>query len=52
MRSLVSIVAILLLLTAAARVLACATAVAMSHEESACCRATHRRCGEMAKQGC
>jgi hypothetical protein len=52
MRRLASIVAILLLLTAAAPVMACLTSVVMSQEESACCRAMHGQCGEMAKMGC
>ena len=52
MRRLLSIATIFLLLTAAAPVLACVTGVAMSHEESACCRAMHGQCGAMAKQGC
>jgi hypothetical protein len=52
MKRLASIVALLLLLTAAAPVLACMTDGAMSHEESACCRAMHGNCGEMAKTGC
>ncbi len=52
MRRLTSILAILLLLITAAPVLACVTGAAMSHEESACCRAMHGQCGEMAKQGC
>jgi hypothetical protein len=52
MRRLASIVAIFLLLTAAAPVLACVTGVAMSHEESACCRAMHGQCSEMTKMGC
>jgi len=37
-RRLASIVAILLLLTAAVPVMACVTNVVISHEESACCR--------------
>jgi hypothetical protein len=52
MRRFASIVAILLLLTAAAPVMACLTSVAMSHEESACCRAMHGQCGHMEKMGC
>jgi hypothetical protein len=52
MRRLASIVAILLLLAAAAPVMACLTSVAMSHEENACCRAMHGKCGQMAKMGC
>jgi hypothetical protein len=52
MRRLASIVAILLLLTAAAPVMACLTNVVMSHEESACCQAMHGRCHGMEKMGC
>jgi len=52
MRRFASIVAILLLLTAAAPVMACLTRVVMSHEESACCRAMHGQCGHMEKMGC
>jgi hypothetical protein len=52
MRRLASIVAILLLLAAAAPVMACVTSVAMSREESACCRAMHGQCGQMEKMGC
>ena len=52
MRRLASFVAILLLLTAAAPVMACLTNVVMSHEESACCRAMHGQCGHMEKMGC
>ncbi len=52
MRRLASVVALFLLLSAAAPVLACMTGAAMSHEENACCRAMHGQCGEMAKMGC
>ena len=52
MRRFASIVAILLLLTAAAPVMACLTSVVMSGEESACCRAMHGQCGHMEKMGC
>ncbi len=52
MRRLISLVAVLLLLASAAPVMACVTNLAMSHEESACCRSMHGQCGEMAKQGC
>ena len=52
MRRLAGIVALLLLFSGAAPVLACVTATAMSHEESACCRAMHGNCGDMAKMGC
>lgn len=52
MRRLTSIVAILLLLTAAAPVLACITGVAMTQQENACCRAMHGKCGQMPNMGC
>src|ERR1700738_2478740 len=52
MRRIASIVAILLLLTTAAPVMACVTNMVMSHEESACCRAMHGQCGHMEKMGC
>jgi len=52
MRRFASIVAMFLLLAAAMPVLACVTGTAMSRMESSCCRETHGRCGEMAKQGC
>jgi len=52
MRRFAGIVAILLLLTAAAPVMACLTNVVMSGEESACCRAMHGQCGRMEKMGC
>lgn len=52
MRRLASILAIFILLLTAAPLLACMTEKAMSHEESACCRAMHGRCGGMEKMGC
>jgi hypothetical protein len=52
MRRFASIVAILLLLTTAAPVMACVTNMVMSHEESACCRAMDGQCGHMEKMGC
>src|ERR1700738_1034886 len=52
MRRIASIVAILLLLTTAAPVMACVTNMVMSHEESACCRAMHGQCGHMEKMSC
>jgi hypothetical protein len=52
MRRFASIVALLLLLSTAAPVLACMTGSTMSHEERACCRAMHGNCGEMATMGC
>lgn len=52
MRRFAGIVAIILLLTAAAPVMACLTSVAMSHEESACCHAMHGQCAHMEKMGC
>jgi hypothetical protein len=52
MRRLASFVAIFILLTAAAPLLACMTGSAMTKEESACCRSMHGKCGDMAKMGC
>lgn len=52
MRRAFTLVAVLLLLTTAAPVLACVTDRAMNHTESVCCRAMHGQCGDMAKQGC
>lgn len=52
MRRLASFVAIFLLLSTVSPALACVTNRAMSHEESACCRTTHGKCGQMVKQGC
>jgi hypothetical protein len=52
MRRLASLIALLLLLSAAAPVLACVTGSVMSHEENSCCRAMHGNCGKMAKTGC
>ncbi|MGD0446648.1 MAG: hypothetical protein ABSA39_22160 [Edaphobacter sp.] len=52
MRRLACLIALLLLLSAAAPVLACVTGSAMNHEENACCRAMHGNCGKMAKTGC
>jgi len=52
MRRVAGIVALLLLLSGAAPVLACMTTSAMNHEESACCRAMHGKCGDMTKMGC
>jgi hypothetical protein len=52
MRRLASVIAILLLLTTAAPVMASVTNVVMSHEESACCRAMHGQCGRMEMMGC
>jgi hypothetical protein len=52
MKRFAGIVALLLLLITAAPVLACMTGSTMSHEESACCRAMHGNCGQMAKMGC
>jgi hypothetical protein len=52
MRRLASFVAIFLLLTVVAPVLACVTGSAMSREESACCRSMQGQCGDMAKMGC
>ncbi len=52
MRRLATFVALLLLLSAAAPMLACVTDYAMTPQESACCRAMHGDCGNMAKMGC
>jgi hypothetical protein len=52
MKRMAIIVALVLLISAGAPVLACMTDSAMSHEENACCRAMHGNCGEMAKTGC
>jgi len=51
-RRIATLVAVLLLLSGAAPVLACVTGGAMSHNDSACCRSMHNQCGEMAKTGC
>jgi hypothetical protein len=64
MRRLASLVALLLLFTAALPALACTTSRAMSREESACCRVMQdtgqntghnsgrNKCSQMVKQGC
>jgi hypothetical protein len=52
MRRFASFVAILILLSAAAPLLACMTDSAMTQEESACCRSMHGKCGDMATMGC
>jgi hypothetical protein len=52
MRRLVSFIAILILLSTAAPLLACMTGSTMTVEENACCRAMHGDCGNMAKMGC
>lgn len=52
MRRLASFVAIFILLSTAAPLLACMTGKAMNKEESACCRSMHGNCGDMAKMGC
>jgi hypothetical protein len=51
-RRFAGIVALLLLFSGAAPVLACMTTGAMNQQESACCRAMHHNCGDMAKLGC
>jgi hypothetical protein len=51
-RRLASLVAILLVLSTAAPLLACMTESAMTREESACCRQMQGNCGDMAKMGC
>jgi len=50
-RSLTSLIAILLLVTAAP-VMVCMSDQAMSHTKSACCRIMLGKCGDMVKQGC
>jgi len=52
MRRLASLVAIFILLSTAAPLLACMAGSAMSREESACCRSMHGNCGEMTRMGC
>jgi hypothetical protein len=52
MRRFASLVALLLLFSAAAPMLACVTGRAMTREENACCRAMHGECGNMAQMGC
>ncbi|HTC76497.1 MAG TPA: hypothetical protein VK684_13035 [Edaphobacter sp.] len=52
MHRIAGIIAILLLLTSAAPIMACLMNVVMTHEESACCRAMHGQCGHMEKMGC
>lgn len=52
MRRLSAFLAILLLLSTVAPLMACVTGSAMSSEESACCRSMHGDCGDMAKMGC
>jgi hypothetical protein len=52
MGRLASFVAILLLLSTAAPVMACVTGSAMNREEKACCRSMNGNCPEMAKMGC
>jgi hypothetical protein len=52
MRRFASFIAILVLLSAAAPLLACMTDRAISQEESACCRSMHGNCGDMTTMGC
>jgi len=52
MRRLASFLAILILLSSAAPLLACMTSIAMTPEESACCKSMHGNCGDMVKMGC
>jgi hypothetical protein len=52
MRRLSAFIAILLLVSAAAPVLACMTTQTMSPQESACCRSMHGNCNAMAEMGC
>ena len=52
MRRFAGIVALLLLFSGAAPVLACMTTGTLNSQESACCRSMHHECGDMAKLGC
>jgi hypothetical protein len=52
MRRLAAFIAIFLLLTSVAPVLACVTGAAMSREDNACCRSMNGQCGDMQKTGC
>ncbi|HEX6509558.1 MAG TPA: hypothetical protein VF221_18170 [Chloroflexota bacterium] len=52
MRRFAGIIALLLLFSGAAPVLACVATSAMRHEESACCRAMHGHCDGMTEMGC
>jgi hypothetical protein len=52
MRRFSAIIVILLLLSTAAPLMACATGNAMTQAESACCRSMHGNCGDMANMGC
>jgi hypothetical protein len=51
-RRLATFVALILLLSGSAPILACMTGESMSASESACCRSMHGDCGDMAKTGC
>jgi len=52
MRRIASFIAIFILLSSAAPLLACMTGSAMNQEESACCRSMHGNCADMTKMGC
>jgi len=52
MRRLASFIAIFVILSTAAPLMACMSASAMNPEENACCRAMHGNCGDMVKMGC
>ncbi len=52
MRRLVTILALLLLLSTAAPLLACMTEASMTRQESACCQAMHGKCDGMQNMGC
>jgi len=52
MRRLGSVVAVFLLVVFAAPLLACVVGSPMTHEESACCRAMHGHCGDLAMTAC
>lgn len=51
-RFLATLVALIVLLSGSAPILACMTGESMSASESACCRSMHDNCGDMAKMGC
>lgn len=52
MRRFTTFLAILILLSSAAPLLACMTDAAMTREESACCKSMQGHCGDMVKMGC
>lgn len=52
MQRFTSFAAVVLMLAMMLPVLACASAPKMSRMEGDCCRQMHRKCGEIARQGC